>query len=90
MSNTRHAEIRMQQRGIPPLIIQWLEVFGDEHHDHHGSVVLHFSKQSRRRLERHVGREPLRRLSEWMNAYAVIGGDGLLITTGKRWKRVRQ
>jgi hypothetical protein len=90
MSNTWHAQARMQQRGVPPLIIQWLEAFGEEHHDHHGAIILYFSKRSRRRLEQNFGSTPLRRLGEWMNAYAVIGSDGTLVTTGTRWKRIKQ
>ena len=88
MSNTQHAQARIQQRGIPPLIIQWLEAFGEEQHDHHGAVILHFSKKSRRLLEKNFGSTPIRRLSEWLNAYAVIGSNGDLITTGLRWKRI--
>jgi hypothetical protein len=89
MGNTNHAQARMQQRGIPPLIIQWLEAFGDEIYDHHGAIILHFSKRAKRRLEQNVGSTPVRRLNEWMNAYAVIGTDGTLITTGMRWKRFK-
>ena len=89
MTNTTHGAVRMQQRGIPPLIIQWLEAFGEELHDHHGAIILHFSKRARRRLEQNVGSTPVRRLNEWMNAYAVIGTDGALITTGMRWKRLK-
>ncbi len=87
--NTRHAEKRMQQRGIPPLIRDWLFDFGEETYDGQGGIILHFSKRSRRRLERTVGREPIRRMHEWMDSYAVISTDGQLITIGARWKRVR-
>ena len=86
---SRHAQIRMQQRGIPALIVQWLEAYGEEHHDHNGAVVLHFTKRSRRRLEQDVGSTPVRRLAEWMNAYAVVGNNGTLVTTGMRWKRIK-
>lgn len=89
MNPSHHALTRLQQRGIPPLIIQWLEAYGEEQHDHHGAIVLHFSKRSRRRLEQNVGAVPLRRLNEWMDSYAVIGTDGALITAGTRWKRIK-
>jgi len=89
MIPTTHSQERMQQRGIPPLIIDWLEAYGDEIHDHRGAVVLHFSKKARRRLEQCVGTAPLRRLSEWLDSYAVIGNDGALITAGTRWKRIK-
>jgi hypothetical protein len=35
-----HTTIRAQQRGIPPLIDQLLEAYGQEQHDGHG-VALH-------------------------------------------------
>jgi len=28
--NTLHIQKRLQQRSIPPLVVQWLEDFGDE------------------------------------------------------------
>lgn len=89
MSLSAHARIRSQQRGIPPLIVEWLERFGDEIHDHMGGVVLHFSKRSVRDLERNVGREPVRRMNEFLACYAVIGTDGQVITVGKRYKRIK-
>lgn len=87
MSMTTHADVRAQQRGIPPLIIEWLERFGEERHDHHGAVILHFSKRSVRRLERDVGRDPVRRMRDYLLCYAVIA-EGNVITVGKRYKRI--
>ena len=86
---TQHAETRMQQRGIPPLIRDWLFDFGEQAYDGHGAIVLYFSKKSRRRLEQTMGREPIRRMSEWMKSYAVVSTEGRLITIGSRWKRVK-
>ncbi len=85
---TEHAKIRSQQRGIPPLVIEWLEDFGEQNHDHRGAVVFHFSKQARRRLERAVGRQPVKRMSEWLDAYVVVATDGSIVTVGRRWRRV--
>lgn len=39
--------------------------------------------------ERAMGREPVRRLSEWLDSYIVISGDGAIITAGKRYKRIK-
>jgi hypothetical protein len=86
MSNA-HAQKQMQRRGIPPLITHWLEDFGEEVHDHHGAIILHFSKAARRRLEHSVGRQAVRKLNEWMNAYLVISTDGAAITVGFRYRR---
>jgi hypothetical protein len=87
---TLHAHTRMQQRGLPPLVLHWLDAYGNESHDGRGAVIRHFTKQSRRRLERDVGREPVRRMHEFLDAYAVYGSDGTLITAGHRYDRIRR
>jgi hypothetical protein len=85
---TGHAAKRLQQRGLPPLVLDWLTAYGQEHHDGHGATILYFNKPARRRLERAVGRLPLRRMADWLNAYAVISTDGALITAGHRYRRI--
>ncbi len=83
---TDHAAIRQQQRGIPPLVADWLIDYGDEQFDGHGGVVRYFSKQCIRRLEREVGREPVARMSEFLRCYLVQSSkDGAVITVGKRY-----
>lgn len=89
MNATDHGLVRAKQRGIPPLIVQWLEDFGRETHDGHGARILWFDKHARRRVERAAGREPVRRMHEWMSSYVVVGETGKIITTGKRFKRIR-
>ena len=85
---TIHAAARLQQRALPPLVLDWLQTYGHEHHDGRGGVILHCNKPARRRLERAVGREPVRRMKDWLNAYAVLTIDGQLITAGHRFKRI--
>jgi hypothetical protein len=87
--NTHHLQKRMQQRSIPPLIVQWLEEYGEEVHDHRGGIILHFNKRAKRRLERAVGREPVRRMNDWMSTYLVVSTDGIRITAGIRYDRIR-
>lgn len=88
-ARTYHGTVRAQQRGLPPLVLDWLNNYGREHHDGRGATILFFDKSARRRLERAVGREPVRRMHEWLNASAVVSGDGCLITAGHRFKRIR-
>jgi len=86
---SRHAEIRAQQRGIPPLIDQILDLYGREQYDGHGGVVIYLDKGSIRRMERDMGREPVRRLSTWRSAYKVKSSiSGCTITTGIRIERI--
>lgn len=89
-SVTRHATIRAQQRGLPPLVLQWLEDYGTEQYDGHGGIVRYFDKKARRALELAVGRTPVRRMYEWLDAYAVVTHDGTTVTAGHRHKRIRR
>jgi len=89
--HTKHASARAQQRGIPPLIERWLDEFGEELYDGHGSVVRFFSRRSRRRMEREFGSAPVRKMSEYLSAYKVESShDGRTITVGHRTRRFRR
>lgn len=89
LAMTNHAVIRSQQRGIPPLIREWLIDFGEEIYDHRGAILYFFNRDSRRKLERNFGRESIRRFHEWLDAYVVVSAtDGVLITVGKHYKKI--
>ncbi len=88
---TNHSRIRAQQRGIPPLIDQILDAYGQESYDGHGGAVIYLDKSSLRRMEKDMGREPVRRLSTWHDAYNVKNTlDGSTITVGHRTERLRR
>ena len=89
MTMTTHAAIRSQQRGIPPLIVQWLDQFGEELYDGHGAIIRYFSRASRRAMEREFGSHPVKKMSEFLNAYKVENHDGTVITTGHLTKRIK-
>lgn len=84
---SNHAVRRAQQRCIPSLAEQWLEEFGEEEFDGRGGIRRYFSKRSVRMLERAVGRDPVRRLSHYLDVYKVESLDGTTITVG--WKSRR-
>ena len=85
---SRHATRRMQQRSIPPLVVDWLLDFGRMRYDHRGAIVYSFDKQSRRSLERAVGSRVVARLSDYLDVYAVAtASEGRLVTVGHRDKR---
>jgi len=86
---TRHARIRAQQRGLPPFIDQLLDQYGKEAYDGRGGVLVYLDKSSIRQMERDMGREPVRLLSPWRDAYKVVSTmDGCIITTGHRYSRI--
>jgi len=82
---TFHATVRAQQRGVPPLIQDWLLDYGAEEFDGHGGMVRYFTKESIRHMERDIGKTPLKRMSEYLRCYLVqCSSDGAIITVGKR------
>jgi hypothetical protein len=90
MNMTHHAAIRSQQRAIPPLVLQWLDQFGEEQYDGHGAIIRYFSRASRREMEREFGSNPIKKMSEFLDAYKVESHDGTVITTGYLTKRIKR
>lgn len=91
MSRSHHAETRARQRGIPPLIEEWLDAYGEELYEDSGACVLFFSRKSIRKLERAFGAAPVRKLSEWLDVYKVEdSATSHVITIGHRYKRLRR
>lgn len=78
----------MQQRGIPPGVVDLLLSYGSVEHDHHGAEIYHFDKPAIRRLEHAWGRTLVRRLDGLRRAYAVVHA-GQVVTTGHRYDRIR-
>lgn len=91
MGSTHHADVRAQQRGIPPLILQWLDEFGEEVYVGNGAVKCYFSARSIRRMEQAFGRKPVQLMRRYLNSYKVeSSSSGVTITTGRRTSRVRR
>jgi hypothetical protein len=90
MNMTNHGAVRSQQRAIPPLVLQWLDQFGEEQYDGHGAIIRYFSRASRREMEREFGSNPVKKMSEFLNAYKVESHDGMVITTGHLTKRIKR
>jgi hypothetical protein len=85
---TKHAEVRARQRAIPPLVLLWLDEFGEEEYDGHGAIRTYFSRRSIRAMERAFGRDPIRRMAKYLDAYKVeSANDGSIITVGHHTKR---
>jgi hypothetical protein len=87
MELTHHASVRMQQRGFPPFVIDWLFVYGQVDHMGGGSKLFYFNKHSRWAIENELGAENLKGYSKCLNAYMVCA-DGMVITVGHRFRRI--
>ena len=87
---TRHASIRMQQRGITPDTVDALLTYGAKEYDHRGASVVYFDKQSRSRMLAKIGAAHFKTIEGKLNAYAVLSDRGDLITVGHRNKRINR
>lgn len=85
---TDHAQARTQQRGVPPLILEWLITYGSTQPDQRGAEIRYFDHAARRRLSRAVGHQVVDRLGQLLDMYAVMSNDGVVITIGHRFKRI--
>lgn len=86
--NTLHAQTRSQQRGIPPMLDLWLDLYGAEEYDGHGAVIVYLNKKSIRDLAHDLGRRPVLRMADWFGVYKVKSTDGRTITVGHRTNRI--
>lgn len=91
MNMSYHATIRSQQRGIPPLIDQWLDLYGEEEYDGHGAIRRFFTGTSIRNLEKDCGRQIISKLSEYFGCYKVVSSSSnVTITLGHRTQRIKR
>jgi hypothetical protein len=85
---TRHAQARMRQRAISPAVLEALLDYGRSRYLHSdGCELVYFDRKARERLVREspsVARE-IGRLGK---TYAVLGGDGTVVTVGHRFRRI--
>jgi hypothetical protein len=86
---SRHAQTRMQQRGIARSAIDYVLDFGREHHDHHGAIIVMLDRLA----VRHIARNGAARgstLDALRGLYAVVSSDGSVRTVGHRTRRLRR
>ena len=85
---TKHAEARMQQRGIRMLTLQSLLDYGATAYDPRGAAILYFDKKAKSRVRRFSGRQQYVAMEKQLNAYAVVARDGAVVTVGRRGRRI--
>lgn len=87
---SRHAQARLQQRGIPGPVVDDLLDFGREMHDHRGGRILYFDHRARKSLQAALGGEHYKQVERHLDAYAVLDEDGGIITIGHRRHRINR
>jgi hypothetical protein len=78
---TRHARVRLQQRGIPAWFLKLLVEHGRAHHDGHGAVIRTVDRAMRNRLRETLTRSDFVAAERWLGVYAVVATDDQAIVT---------
>lgn len=86
---TAHAKVRMQQRAIPPIVVNLLIDYGERAPAGRGGEIFYFGKRGRQRVCRSKGQVVSRRLEGHWRDYVVVT-DGQVVTAGKRYRRIRR
>lgn len=89
MKKSHHAEVRSQQRGIPPILIDLLLEFGVIEPAGSGATKVFFDKRARRRVQSYAG-HLAGVLDEHLDVYAVVSSDNEVITVAHRTERIRR
>ena len=85
---TQHARIRLQQRGISHLILEWLHDYGSIARAKDGATIHYFDKKSRKKLRAAIGNQVYAKMQEFLDIY-FTEIDSRVITVGHRYKRIR-
>lgn len=84
---TRHAAVRIQQRGIPAWYLDLLVEHGKTTHDGHGALLKSISKATRQRLRTVLTKEQYVKAERWFGVYAVVGDGNAIVTAAHRTHR---
>ena len=86
---TKHADIRVQQRGIDRQVVEYLLIVGRKTHCGGGSVRYNFTPASRRRLKSQLPSVEYAHIESKLNSFAILSNTGDVITVGHQYKRIR-
>jgi hypothetical protein len=85
---TKHAEIRAQQRGIRRDVLDYLIAYGRREYDHARCEVVYLDNKAIAQLREEVGVQAANLVTAQRDVYLVIDSNGLVVTTGHRFRRV--
>jgi hypothetical protein len=83
-----HARTRAQQRGINGDVLNCLLHYGRHEHDHMGCELVMFDDVSLEEVAKREPRALWRKADEARSLYAVVDSNGMVVTTGHRFRRV--
>jgi hypothetical protein len=79
----------MQQRRVPRSVIDLLHAHGDQARSH-GAFVYYFSRRAKCRISGELSPPEIRTMEEYRSCYLIEADDGVIITVGHRYKRIRR
>ena len=88
MNLSRHAEARLQQRGIPYEAVDAIMCYGSRRR-RHGADIYFVDKKSRRSMAQALGTKAYSKLERSLNSYLVVGENGSIITAAHRIGRLK-
>ena len=81
---TDHSQARLQQRAIPPMVVELLMEFGSPSRCG-GAERLMFDKAAVKKLRHHLGGpRGLKVVERWLTVYAIVGDNGRLVTAAHK------
>ena len=87
---TEHARARLQQRGIPQIVVELLQAFGSSMRCGNAERLF-FDKAARRRIAAYLGgQRGLQVIERWLEVYLVLGDNGLVVTVAHQKGRFRR
>ena len=87
-SLTLNAQTRLDQRGISPVIVDWLEQYGVIE-PQNGSELIYFNQLSLKRLAKYTGGIS-NKIDKLKSIYLVRGSNGKIITAGYRDESIKR
>lgn len=87
---SKHANTRLQQRAIPPIMLDLLFDYGKFEYDHHGAEVYYFDKAGKERARAALQQKKSTQIDHCLNIYLVMSSDGNVVTVGHLDKRINR
>lgn len=87
---SHHAAVRLQQRSIPPLVVDLLDLYGTRQSAGRGAEMVYMDKAARRRMCQVLGGGAVAALQPLLSAYLIESESGQVITAGWRCTRVQR
>ena len=88
MNITRHAQACIQQRAIPPFVIDLLQDYGEVSY-HRGREIFQFTQKSCRTIKRDLGKDQLPAIEKYFNAY-IVTRENYLITVAYQDRHMKR